>query len=349
MTKRPRIFYGWVIVAIAFTMMAVGYALRNTFNVFYPALVEEFGWARGSTALMFSINIIVYGLTAPLAGSLADRFSPRVVFPAGICLMGGSIALCSIATQQWHFFLLYGVGAAAGLSMTGVTPQSALIARWFVRKRALAFGIFNMGFGFGLLASPVAQSLITGLGRSQAYLTIGLLAIAISVPLAVFLMRRSPAEKGTYPDGIAAPIPTTSRLADAHKATTEWSRTDWTLRRAMRTRTLWLLFVADFCMMGIAQQTVIAHSVYFFRDAAFPPQTAANVFSFYAIGITIGYLFAYLSDHIGRERVFAPGCLTAAAATALLFVIDSPTYAWLGAISMFFCGLGMGAAVTTFF
>ncbi len=330
-------------------MMAVGYALRNTFNVFYPALVEEFGWARGSTALMFSINIIVYGLMAPVAGGLADRFSPRVVFPIGVCIMGGSIALCSIASEQWHFFLLYGVGAAAGLSMTGVTPQSAIMARWFVRKRALAFGIFNMGFGFGLLASPVAQSLITGMGRSQAYLTIGLLAIAILVPLAAILMRRSPAEKGTYPDGIAAPVSGTDTPTTHRQVSNEWSRTDWTLRRALRTRTLWLLFIADFCMMGIAQQTIIAHSVYFFHDQAFPPQLAANIFSFYAIGITIGYLFAYLSDRIGREHVFGPGCIIAAVATALMFAVNNPSLSWLGAISMFFCGLGMGAAVTTFF
>jgi len=347
-TKRPRIFYGWVIVAVAFIMMAVGYALRNTFSVFYPTLVEEFGWARGSTALMFSINIIVYGITAPIAGGLADRFSPRLVFPLGICTMGGAIALCSIASQQWHFFLLYGVGAAAGLSMTGVTTLNTIMARWFVRKRALAFGIFNMGFGFSLLASPIAQSLISGLGRDRAYFTIGLLAIGITVPLVLIFMRRSPADKGTVPDGIDAPV-TTGGPAQHHGVSSQWTRTEWTLAKAVRTRTLWLLFAADFSMMGIAQQVVIAHSVYFFRDSGFSPQLAANIFSFYGVGITIGYMFAYLSDKIGRERVFVPGCLMAAVATGLLFVVDGPAFAWLGAVCMFFCGLGMGAAVTTFF
>ena len=329
-------------------MMAVGYALRNTFSVFYPALVEEFGWDRGSTALMFSINIIVYGITAPLAGGLADRFSPRLVFPIGICIMGGAIALCSVATQQWQFFLLYGVGAAAGLSMTGVTTLNTIMARWFVRKRALAFGIFNMGFGFSLLASPVAQSLITGLGREQAYLTIGLLAIAITVPLVLIFMRRSPADKGTVPDGVADPTPVQDSPA-RQEVSTPWTRTEWTLAKALRTRTLWLIFAADFCMMGIAQQVVIAHSVYYFRDIGFAPQTAANIFSFYGVGITIGYLFAYLSDKIGREKVFAPGCILAAAATSLLFAVHSPSMTWLAAACMFFCGLGMGAAVTTFF
>ena len=348
MTRQPRFFYGWVIVAVAFTMMAVGYALRNTFSVFYPTLVEDFGWARGSTALMFSINILVYGITAPIAGGLADRFSPRLVFPIGICIMGGAIALCSVATQQWQFFLLYGVGAAAGLSITGVTTLNTIMARWFVRKRALAFGIFNMGFGFSLLASPVAQSLITGLGREQAYLTIGLMAIAITVPLVLVFMRRSPADKGTVPDGIDAPADTVGPTQH-YEVSNPWTRTEWTLAKAIRTRTLWLIFAADFFMMGIAQQVVIAHSVYFFRDAGFSAQSAANTFSFYGIGITIGYMFAYLSDRIGRERVFVPGCLLAAIATALLFLVTGPSFTWLGAVCMFLCGLGMGAAVTTFF
>jgi len=348
MTHQPRFYYGWVIIVVAFVMTMVGYALRNTFSVFYPSLVEEFGWARGSTALMFSINIIVYGITAPFAGGLADRFSPRIVFPFGVTLMGGAVALCSIATQQWQFFLLYGVAAAVGLSMTGVTTLNTLVARWFVKRRALAFSIFNTGFGFGLLGSPIVQSLISGLGRREAYLTIGLFAIALLVPLIIIFLRRSPADKGTVPDGIEAPALAENAPAARH-VSTEWSRTEWTLARALRTRTLWLIFAADFFMMGIAQQVQIAHSVYFFRDAGVTPQAAANVFSFYGVGIIIGYMFAYVSDKVGRERVIVPGCIIGAIGTALLFAIKGPELAWLGAMCMFLCGLGMGASVTTFF
>jgi MFS family permease len=348
MTQQPRFFYGWVIVAIAFIMMAIGYTQRSTFAVFYPVLVEEFGWERGNTALIFSISIIVYGLTAPLAGRLVDRLGPRVVFPFGVCLMSGGIALCSVATQQWHFYLLYGVMAAVGLSIVGSTPLNAIITNWFVRKRALAIGIYSTGFGASLLVSPLAQKLITGLGWQRAYLTMGVLTAVIVVPLVIIFMRRSPSDRGTVPDG-DAPRVVVPNAPDPRLVETTWMRTDWTLRRAVRTRQFWLLFLADLCLMGVAQQTVIAHSVYLFRDSGFGAQMAANSFSFYGIGITIGYLSANLSDRIGRERVIIPGCLLAAAATALLFLVDGPSHFWLGCVSMFFCGLGMGAMVTTFF
>ena len=350
LTKRPRFFYGWTIVVAALIIMAVGYALRNTFSVFYPVLVEEFGWERGNAALMFSINILVYGLAAPVAGGLVDRFNPRVVFTVGACIMGGAVALCSLATQQWQFYLLYGATGAIGLSMTGVTPLSAIIAKWFVRNRALAFGIFNMGFGISLLASPIAQSLISGLGREQAYATIGLAAIAIVVPLAVLVLRRSPEEKGTFPDGI--PSATDSAVPSRGSPVpvqTAWMRTEWTLKRALRARQFWLLLAADFFVMGLAQQILIAHSVYFFRDIGFPPQSAATTFSFFGIGLTIGYLFAYLSDRVGREQVMVPGCLLAAASTALLLLINDPSQLWFALGCMLVCGLGMGAAITTFF
>lgn len=348
MSERPRFFYGWVIVAIALMLMAVGYTLRNTFSVFYPVLVDEFAWERGSTALMFSINIVVYGIAAPIAGGLVDRFNPRFVLSLGVCIMGGAIALCSMATQQWQFYLLYGAMAATGLSMAGVTPLSALIARWFIRRRALAFGIFNMGFGLSLLASPIAQSLISNLGRQQAYLTMGLAAIAIAVPIIVILVRRTPEDKQTTPDGVPVPAIPSEGSAQALMETA-WMRTRWTLRRAMATRQFWLMFGFNLCLMGLSQQVIIAHSVYLFRDNGFAPQLAASSFGFYGVGITIGYLMANLSDRYGRERILIPSCLAAAAATSLLFFINHPSQAWLAFISMFFCGLGMGAAVTTFF
>ncbi len=107
--KRQGIFYGWVVLSVAFITLVLDYGIRNTFPVFYPTIVEEFGWGRSNTALMFSITILVYGLVAPVAGSLVDRFGPRFVIPGGACIVGGGVVLCSLATTQWQFYLLYGL------------------------------------------------------------------------------------------------------------------------------------------------------------------------------------------------------------------------------------------------
>ena len=180
--KRPHI-YGWVVLAVAFIIIVLGYSIRNTFSVFYPTIVEQFGWGRGNTALMFSISIIVYGFVAPAAGGLVDRFGPRLVLPVGACLMGGGIALCSLADTQWQFYLFYGVMGAVGLSLTGVTPLAAIVSSWFVEKRGLVFGILSAGFGASLVTASIAQFLISSFGWQTAYVIIGLFSIGVIVPI----------------------------------------------------------------------------------------------------------------------------------------------------------------------
>ena len=82
-SARHRLFYGWIVLAVGFITLVGGFVCRNTFSVFYPVIVEQFGWTRGDTAIIFSISILVYGLIAPFAGALADRFKPRFVLAAG--------------------------------------------------------------------------------------------------------------------------------------------------------------------------------------------------------------------------------------------------------------------------
>ena len=81
MFNGSRFFYGWVVVGISLTSMPLIYGLRHSFSVFFPYILHEFGWNRGSTTIMFSLNNLVYGLLAPVAGSLGDRWKPEKVMP----------------------------------------------------------------------------------------------------------------------------------------------------------------------------------------------------------------------------------------------------------------------------
>ena len=98
MDKKPLFFYGWVIVG-----MILVYGTRHSFSVFFPPILEEFGWSRGSTAFMLSLNILVYGLMAPIAGSLYDRWKPHRLILIGATLLGLTTAGCAYASELWHF------------------------------------------------------------------------------------------------------------------------------------------------------------------------------------------------------------------------------------------------------
>jgi MFS family permease len=347
---RPKFFYGWVVVAVGFVIMAVGYALRNSFSVFYPAIVDSFGWGRGNTALIFSIQMLVYGAVSPVVGRLVDRIEPRVVLSVGACLMGGGMALCSLATTQWEFYLLFGVMLAIGLSMVGITPLGAIVSNWFVRKRGLVFGILAAGFGVSLISAPVAQSLISDFGWRNAYAIIGLFSIPLLLPLCILFMRRRPQDKGLLPDGAvqASSGPQSlHELPGAGNFDRKWAGTTWTLGRALRTSQFWFLFVIFFFAMGIGETVAITHQVYFFRDVGYEPMQAAAIYSVFGIAFAAGNLCGYFSDRLGREKVFISGCLLSAGAVSLLFLISDASQPWMPFLFAICLGIGWGVAAPT--
>ena len=350
--KRPRIFYGWVVLAIVFISLVIGYAIRNTFSVFYPAIVEEFGWGRGNTALMFSITIIVYGLMAPVAGGLVDRFGPRWVLPIGACIMGGGLALCSLSTTQWHFYLLYGVMVAIGLSMVGWTPLTAIVSNWFIKKRGLVFGIMAAGFGTSLVLAPIAQLLISNFSWQTAYVIIGLFSVIIIVPLCALFMSGSPQENSLFYNGAPQTSPKPQAFDGLQRRDTletKWSNTTWTLSRALKTYHFWLLFFIGFCILGFAEQIAIAHQVYFFRDMGYEPMAAATIYSVFGVAFVVGTLCSAFSDRLGREKVFIPGCLLGAASVSILFLIKDSSQPWMPFLFAVCFGLGLGVIGSVFF
>lgn len=352
MKTRDSIFYGWIVLSIAFITLVLGYAIRNTFSVFYPAIVEEFGWGRGNTALMFSMTIIVYGFVAPVAGGLVDRFGPRLIIPVGAFIVGGGVALCSMATARWHFYLFYGIIVAAGLSLTGWTPLTAIVSNWFVRKRGLAFGILSAGFGGSLVFAAIAQFLISTFGWQIAYVIIGVASVAIIVPLCSLLMRNHPRDKGLLPDGVQFSAPEPKNPNEPVISTSlkgKWATTSWTLSKAIRTYHFWLLFFIAFCLLGLAETIVVAHMVFFFRDVGYEAMRAAGIYSVFGVAFLVGNVCSFLSDRLGRESIFIPSCLLSAVAVCLLFLIKDTSHPWLSFMYAVFFGLGIGTAAPVFF
>jgi len=340
--KRPHIFHGWIVLAGGFTITIVAYAMRNTFSVFYPVIVSDFGWTRGSTALMFSVALLSYGLFAPVAGTLADRFRPRYVLAAGGVVVGSSLALCSQASEVWHFYLIYGVMTAVGTSLIGITPLMSMLSHWFGAARSgTVFGIIGSGFGVSLVTAPVYQWLISGHGWRAAYVIIGLSAIAVIVPVSLLLMHRSTQQQALVDQGKAKPT------QDKDTAESSKHPQQWTARGAFGTGTFKVFLVIGMCSVGFALQVVIAHQVYFLQDVGFDPMLAASVFSVYGVSMAAGNLSSPLSDRFGRAPFFVAGCLATAAAMLLLNLVRSPDSTFMPLAFAVLAGWGLGVCGPT--
>jgi len=330
-----RLYYGWVVVAGAFLITLAGYAVRNTFTVFYPVIVDDFGWTRGDTAIMYSLTMLCYGMVAPIAGGLVDRFSPKLVFSIGGIIIGSGIALCSMATQLWHFYLCYGVMVAVGLSLIGFTPLSSVVTHWFAQRRAMAFGLIGAGFGVSLVSAPVFQYLIDAYAWRTGYIIIGVVATLVVVPTAVLVLKRSPEQKA-----LMAWDP------ESHNSPAKLSP-QWTVQRALRTRTYWLILVISFCNMGFTHGIFIAHQVYFLQDVGYSPMLAASMFSVFGVAFVAGTLSTGLSDRFGRVRVFTPGCFLAAGAVFLLLTAQGSQSVILAVVFAICAGFGLGITPPT--
>ena len=183
-------FYGWIIVAVTFVTMAIGVNARTAFSLFFPPIIDEFGWERGVTAGAFSFGFVVSGAVSPLIGRMMDRFGPRGVMELGVALMGGGLLLAPLTTQPWHLYLTIGVLVGAGSVCLGYSGQSLFLPNWFIRRRGLAMGLAFAGVGIGSVTLlPWVQHMIEQTGWRTACTAMGILVLVVLAPINLLLRR----------------------------------------------------------------------------------------------------------------------------------------------------------------
>ncbi len=339
--RRPRFPYAWVIVGIVIVSMTLIYGIRHSFSVFFPSILEEFGWSRGSTAFMLSLNLLVYGFVAPFTGSLGDRWKPQRVMPIGLIILGLATIGCAFARELWHFYLLLGVAAPIGMAAAGWPLLAPTLANWFSKKRGLAMGLAQTGAGLSFTYGMYAEFAISQVGWRYAYFVLAGTLGAVLLPLYLLFFQFRPENKGLKPYGAEELVTARDETLTVSENNHAISR-DWTLRQAMGTYQLWFLMLAYFLFWGIGTYLVIAHQVKFAEDVGYSSTFAASIFALYGICLVGGTLSAGISDLIGRERTITlASTLTIIALIALVSVNDA-SRPWLLYIYAIFFGYGGG-------
>jgi MFS family permease len=323
MVKHWRFFYGWVIVGITIAGTVLIYGIRHSFAVFFPPILDEFGWARGSTAVMLSLHILIYGFLAPLAGSLGDRWKPRRIMPIGIGVLGMATAGCAFAHQVWHFYLLFGVLMPIGSAFSGWPLLAPALANWFAERRGLAMGLGGMGGGFSFAYGLFAELAISELGWRHAYLVLAGILVAVLLPLYLLFFHYRPEDRGLRPYGVTELSAAEIRMRGVAGARTPASR-DWTLSQAMGTYQLWLMVLSYSLFWGVGGYLVLAHQVKFTVDAGYSGLFSASVFGLFGVFMVVGQVSGFVSDWIGREKTMTLAViLCIGALLALLLVKDT--------------------------
>jgi MFS family permease len=302
-----RLYYGWVVVGVSFVTMAIGINARTAFSLFFPPLLDEFGWDRGTTAGAFSFGFLVSAVLSPALGRLMDRRGPRVVLEMGVVAIGAGLILATFVTAPWHLYVTLGVLVGGGSVCTSYTGQSLYLLNWFVRRRGLATSIAFSGVGVGsIILFPWIQGLIAGSGWRAACWWLGALVLVLLIPLNL-LVRRRPEDLGLEPDGDTSARDGGGRSAASNVVDAAWVAVDWTLGRAIRTNRFWWMALGFFSAL-YSWYAVQVHQTKYLVEIGFGPTHAAWALGGVSlIGVPGQIALGHVSDRIGREWVWTVG------------------------------------------
>jgi OFA family oxalate/formate antiporter-like MFS transporter len=322
-------------IALAAALIQAAVGTVYAWSVFRDPLAAALGRGISEVTLAYSINLFGLGVFAFLGGLWMQRVGPRTVGVAGGLLYGLGLLLTGLLSDHlWALYLGFGVLGGIGRGLAWVAPVATAV-RWFPDRRGWICGISAAGNGLGaLVAAPLATMVIDAFGVLPTFWIagVGLLALVSGAALA---LREPPAE--TCPLG--------RRLAQGQAAQTpDRAPRAYTVGEALRTPQwygLWmLLFVSS--TAGLA---VYSHAAPMARQmTGIGPLAAAVVVAALSLANTAGRLgWAWLSDVVGRRRVFvAMALLLAASLRALPPTTGVLSFTLLAATAMLCFGGGLG-------
>src|SRR5438874_5252728 len=179
-----RVHYAWLVAAAGFVTLITSAGFRSTAGVLIVPLQDEFGWSRATIGFAVSVNLVLFGLSAPFAAALVERFGMRRVMVCALVAVSASSSLTVLMGAPWQLDLLWGV--VNGLATGAVSvPLAAIIAnRWFVRRRGLVTGILTASNATGqLIFLPLLASIVTHFGWRYAAVATSGTAVVVVLPL----------------------------------------------------------------------------------------------------------------------------------------------------------------------
>ena len=261
-------------------------------------------------------------LLGPIVGLLLDRFGARPVMAFGAIVAGIGLILMSFVQNIWYFYVLFAVIGALGLQEAGHMATSVAVSKWFIRKLGRALAISSLGVPTGaVVVAPLTGVLIFLLGWRAAWAALGLILLVFLLPPVLLLVRRSPEDMGLFPDGEDPSFP----HAGSEERTSPVVNTvgsDWTLKAALGTTTLWVLILAS-NLGGLTRSTLNIHLINYIQDLGHPASVASFIFSM----TYVGSILSRAVYGIALERVPVRYCLAGnllGQSVGLLFLMVLP-------------------------
>ena len=317
--NRLPFFYGWTILFAAGSSMVVRNATASlTLAVFIFPMSEDLGWSRTLIAGAASLGGLVATVASPLVGWALDRYGARTILTVSVLILGVSTVSLAWATVPIAFYLAYGLGRVIFSSPLNIGP-SVVVSRWFVRRRGRATGMLFLSHSLGMITFPLIAGLVIKYrGWEDAWVVLGVLVWILALGPVSMLIRQSPESVGLLPDGDPPQQPDGGREAEAAA-----EESNWTLREAVRTPTLWLLAMATGSLFLLQSGTNIHQGAYFLDQGLGLGVSAASL-SLNAVFTGVGSIFwGWLVERVPVRFTYAGVALMMAVALVLFPIADT--------------------------
>ncbi|MDX3575823.1 MFS transporter [Streptomyces sp. FL07-04A] len=298
--RRGQIHRAWFVAAVTFVTIIGAAAFRSLPGLLIDPLHAEFGWSRGTIGAAVSINLALYGLTAPFAAALMDRFGIRRVVAAALTLISAGSLLTVWMTAAWQLLLYWGLLVGLGSGSMALAFAATVTNRWFTERRGLVTGILTAASASGqLIFLPVLSWTVTRYEWRPAAVTVALAALTV-VPFVWLLLRDHPADVGQKAYGAREFTPKPPPVRGAAR------RTLRVLSSAVRTGPFWLL-AGTFAICGASTNGLVqTHFVPAAHDHGMPVTAAASLLAVIGVFDVVGTIASgWFTDRFEPRRLLA--------------------------------------------
>ncbi len=295
-----RIHRAWWVAAVTFVTIVGAAAFASLPGLLIEPLHAEFDWSRGTIGLGVSVNLALYGLTAPFAAALMDRFGIRRVVAVALTVIAAGSLLTVWMTAAWQLVLYWGVLVGLGSGSMALAFAATVTNRWFTARRGLVTGVLTAASASGqLVFLPLLSWLVQHHGWRPAAVTVALSALAV-VPFVWLLLRDHPADVGLAPYGAQEFAPKPAPVTGAAR------RAVTVLLRAARTGPFWLL-AGTFAICGASTNGLVkTHFVPAAHDHGMPITAAASLLAVIGVFDVVGTVASgWFTDRFEARRLLA--------------------------------------------
>jgi sugar phosphate permease len=194
----------WFVAAAGFVALLAAAAIRATFGILMEPLMMEFGWSHGAISTAASVNLVVFGVSAPFAASLSERFGLTRVVVAALSLIAASAAALTQVDQLWQLYVVWGLVAGAATGAVAPVLAATVAGRWFVARRGLVVGLLTAANSTGQLIFLPLMAHLTEHGDWRWTMAVVGGAAGVALLCVLAGLRDRPSDVGLAPYGGAA-------------------------------------------------------------------------------------------------------------------------------------------------